>query len=63
MPGGDETQVQEKELLENYAQFILNALEAILKENQTSLKYVRLLTKRIELMFIFKKSIPTICSM
>ena len=46
MPGGDETQVQERELLENYAQFILNALEAILKENQTSLKYVRLLTIR-----------------
>ena len=47
MPGGDETQVQERELLENYVQFILNALEAILKENQTSLKYLRLLTKRI----------------
>ena len=26
MPGGDETQVQERELLENYVQFILNAL-------------------------------------
>ena len=45
MPGGDEMQVQERELLENYVQFILNALEAILKEIQTSLKYVRLLTE------------------
>ena len=47
MPEGDETQVQERELLENYVQFILNALEAILKEGQTSLKYVRLITKKI----------------
>ena len=47
MPGGDKTQVQERELLENYVQFILNALEAKLKEDQTSLKYVRLLTKTI----------------
>ena len=47
MPGGEETQVQERELLENYVQFILNALEAVLKEDQTSLKYVRLLTKKI----------------
>ena len=47
MPGGEEIQVQERELLENYVQFILNVLEAILKEDQTSLQYVRLLTKKI----------------
>ena len=47
MPGGDEIQVQERELLENYVQFILNALEVILKEDQTSFKYVRLLTQKI----------------
>ena len=47
IPEGDETQVQERELSENYVQFILNALEAILKEGQTPLKYVRLLTEKI----------------
>ena len=36
-----------KVIVRNYVQFILNALEAILKEGQTSLKYVRLLMKKI----------------
>ena len=64
MLGGDETQAQERKLSENYIQFILNALEAILKEGQNSLKYVRLPTKKINAhMHIFKKSTPAICSM
>ena len=38
---------QERELLEEYVQSILNALDVIFKEGQTSLRDIRLLTKRI----------------
>ena len=47
MPDGEISEQKERELLEEYIQSILNALEVIFKEGQTSLKAIRLLTKKI----------------